>query len=354
MTPRQDIFPLRRRGSALILVLWIIGMLSMVVLSFAFDASLEGKVVLFSRRRLKAEALAQSGIEVAHMLLDKQKDVTGNETEEEVEDDKWYEDALNLSRGYSVTLEVPLGEGTIRIDIEPEEVWRNVNKLTEEDWERLFSAIGLPEERWPELIDSFFDWIDEDDANRTDGAESEYYESLDPPYTAANAPLDTVRELLLVKGFNEAILSGGVLNPEEPEARQIVITNGIERCLTTYGDGKVNVNAVRWDNIQVLLSLPGVTDEVAARAILEERETGAGANLSDDDDDTSYKSVDDFMTRVGDDFLEDSTIRDFVTTKSEYFRITSVGQIARVTHRIWAIVYFNGDIWRILRWREEP
>jgi hypothetical protein len=25
-----------------------------------------------------------------------------------------------------------------------------------------------------------------------------------------------------------------------------------------------------------------------------------------------------------------------------------------VTRRIWAVVYTNGRIWRILRWREEP
>ena len=71
------------------------------------------------------------------------------------------------------------------------------------------------------------------------------------------------------------------------------------------------------------------------------------------DDDTSYRSVEDFMARVGNE-LDDPAIRNFVTTKSEVFRITSVGMIDRVTRRIWAVVYTNGRIWRILRWREEP
>jgi general secretion pathway protein K len=287
------------------------------------------------------------------MLLDKQLSVSGNESEETKAEDRWYSHALTLRRGGSITLVEPLGEGTIRLDIEPEQVWRNINKLNEEDWERIFQAIGLPEDYWPELIDSYFDWIDPDSIPRQDGAESsDYYETLDPPYQARNAPFDTIRELLLVKGFKEAILSGGVLNPEEPKERQITITNGVQNLLTVFGDGKVNVNAVRQDNLTVLMTLPGVT-ELGARAIIEERETPTYAGAGTMDDDTSYRSVQDFMTRVGDE-LDDPAIRNFVTTRSEVFRITSVGMIDRVTRRIWAVVYTNGRIWRVLRWREEP
>jgi len=341
------------RGSALILVLWVLGILSMLVVSFAFDAHLEGKVISFARKRRKAEALAFSGMQVARMLLDKQLSVSGNESEETKAEDRWYSHALTLRRGGSITLVEPLGEGTIRLDIEPEQVWRNINKLNEEDWERIFQAIGLPEDDWPELIDSYFDWIDPDSNPRQDGAESsDYYETLDPPYQARNAPFDTVRELLLVKGFREAVLSGGVLNPEEPKERQIAITNGVQNLLTVFGDGKVNVNAVRQDNLTVLMTLPGVT-ELGARAIIEERETPTYAGAGTMDDDTSYRSVQDFMTRVGDE-LDDPAIRNFVTTRSEVFRITSVGMIDRVTRRIWAVVYTNGRIWRVLRWREEP
>ena len=341
------------RGSALILVLWVLGILSMLVVSFAFDAHLEGKVISFARKRRKAEALAFSGMQVARMLLDKQLSVSGNESEETKAEDRWYSHALTLRRGGSITLVEPLGEGTIRLDIEPEQVWRNINKLNEEDWERIFQAIGLPEDDWPELIDSYFDWIDPDSNPRQDGAESsDYYETLEPPYQARNAPFDTVRELLLVKGFREAVLSGGVLNPEEPKERQIAITNGVQNLLTVFGDGKVNVNAVRQDNLTVLMTLPGVT-ELGARAIIEERETPTYAGAGTMDDDTSYRSVQDFMTRVGDE-LDDPAIRNFVTTRSEVFRITSVGMIDRVTRRIWAVVYTNGRIWRVLRWREEP
>ncbi len=342
-----------RRGAALLLVLWIIGLLSIIVVSFAWDAHLEGRIASFARKRAKAEAIARSGMEIAKMLLSKQDTVTGNEDDETKAADIWYDNALSLRRGYSVTLTHEVGDGTVRVDIEPEEVWRNVNKLDDEDWERIFTnVLGLPDEYWPELIDSYKDWIDADGIPLQNGGETEdYYGILDKPYSAKNGPLDTVRELLLVKGFSEPILSGGVLNPEDPQEQQIYITNGVERLLTVYGDGKINVNAVRADNISVLLTLPGVT-EIEANAILEERNQPS-SGLTSDEDDPSFKSVEDFMARVGD-LLDDSSIRDFITVKSQYFRVTCVGQIDRVTRRIWAVVYVNGETFRILRWREEP
>lgn len=337
-------------GSALILAVWVISLLSMLVVAFAFDAHLEGKVVSFSRKRRKAEALALSGMQVARMLLEKQRGVSGNESEETRSSDRWYDTALTLRRGRAVSgLEEPLGEGVIRLDIEPEPGRRNVNKLTDEDWERIFQTVGVPEEFWPELIDSYFDWIDPDSRPRQDGGETEdYYATLAAPYSARNAPLDTVRELLLVKGFKEAILSGGVLNPEDPRERHIVVSNGVQNLLTTYGDGKVNVNAA---DTWVLRTLPGI-DELGANAIVEERTRGIATGAGDFDD-GSFESVEDFMSRVGKD-LSDPAVRNYVTTRSEHFRVTSVGRVGRVTRRIWAVVYYNGRVWRVLRWREEP
>ena len=54
-----------RGGSALIMVLWVIAMMSLLVVSFAFDAHLEGRIVSYARKRRKAEALAFSGMRVA-------------------------------------------------------------------------------------------------------------------------------------------------------------------------------------------------------------------------------------------------------------------------------------------------
>lgn len=349
-----------RAGSALVLVLWIIGMLSMMVTSFAFDAHLEGKVVSYSRKRLKAEQFAISGFELAKSYLRHSAEITGNETDEEKEDDPRYSTARDLRNGRPVRIDYTFTgtsgeeEGTVSVNIEPEDARRNVNKLTEEDWERLLESIGMPETYWPDLIDSFFDWTDEDDYERENGAETEdYYERQDPPYGAANAPLDSVRELLLIRGFTEAVLTGGAYDPDRRGDTSTVISNGVERLLSVYGDGKVNINSVPDDpsGWMLLMSIPGVEDEDVARAILEERELGENLNASDEDL-HAFTSLEDARSRLAN-IVEDNGFFANIAIGSQIFRITCIGAVGRVSKRVSAVVFSDGDIWRILRWEEE-
>ena len=63
-------------------------------------------------------------------------------------------------------------------------------------------TLGPPEN----FVDTLWDWIDAKDEERQGGAESGYYQSLDVPYMAANAPLMDVSELLLLKDLNKEIV----------------------------------------------------------------------------------------------------------------------------------------------------
>lgn len=352
----------KRTGSALILVLWIIGMLSLILISFSFDAHLEGKLASFSRKKSRAEAFANSGFELAKSYIHRSHVVTGKESSTEIEDDYQYKVANNLRLGKSETVYYPFynsaGEeiGSVQVSIEPEDLLRNVNKLTEEDWERIFTVMGLPDDYWPDLIDSFYDWTDSDDEARDNGAETtDYYADLNPAMAAANGPLNDIRELLLIKNFTEPILVGGSLNPEDPIERQIVLSNGVERLFTTYGEGKININAIHNDaqGRAILQTLPGVEDEITAGAILEERESALNYMGDDEMVPTAFESVADARTRLAD-IVSDDGFFNHITTQSKIYRITSIGQADRVTKRIWAIVQFEGDFMRILRWREEP
>ena len=354
-------------GAALLLVLWIIGLLGIIVVSFAWDAHLEGKVASFARKRAKADALARSGFECAKSLIKHASELPDEDDDDAGEHDVWLSDARGLRNGQPVNKTEELGGGAYRIDIIPVgsggslgNMGRNVNTLKDEDWERIFgNVLGLPEDYWPELIDSFNDWIDTDDIPRENGGETEdYYATLDKPYSAKNGHLDTVRELLLIKGFSEPILRGGVLNPEDPETQWVFVSNGVERVLSTQGDGKVNVNAVGYDEdgVLLLMTLPGV-DEIVAKIILEERANSSAA--SSDSDDTLYKSVDDFRNRVGSD-LPDDSVYNYITvgmrenTSKNYFKITSVGVVDRVSRMLSVeCEVVNGDL-RILKWVEEP
>jgi general secretion pathway protein K len=377
-------------GSALIIALWTIALLSMLVMSFALDAMLEGRISTYVRQRRRVDYLTQSGVAIAEMLLEKQNNVSSTSASDE-EEDKWKEPALRIKRGQTAVVEQPIGDGVVRIEVIPEPARWNINVLVgknyDEVWEQIFTTAGLPQELFSELIDCWNDWVDEDSMALTDGAEDDYYKSLEPPYKARNKQVDTVDELRLVKGFVPAILDGGVLNPEEKNKELVITVKGVKELFTTYGDGKINVNAAP---MEVLLTIPGI-DEITAGAIIEERE-GAAAGVSafgrstagaaktsgaktssgrtsstrttqkktsslqtqqtgTDAEDYSFTSVADFMSRIPG---LDSGVSAFVNIKSSTFRLVIEGQAAGITHTIEAIAEVENNRVRYLRWREDP
>jgi type II secretory pathway component PulK len=114
---------------------------------------------------------------------------------------------------------------TMRYGITPEASKLNLNTASEQEIEALLLDV-LPKlgiENAQELIAALLDWMDPDDDTRSGGAETDYYSTLKPGYKAKNGPLDTIDELLLVKGFSAAILYGedtnrnGILDRNEDD-----------------------------------------------------------------------------------------------------------------------------------------
>lgn len=339
---------MNREGSALIVVLWVVGLLSLLVASFAFDAHIEARITSYYRKRAQASCLAESGTAIAELLMF--RSATLSPDAEPEEDDRWFDAAKRLKEMNAVTVTEKLGEGAVTVALVPEEARRNVNNLgengaeMERNLERILEAGGIPEEMWPELIESFLDWTDKDNEPRKDGAETDdYYATLDPPRMAKNGPLDTVGELLLIKGFSREMLHGGMIDMGI-EGEDLVSVRGIERLLTVYGDGKVNVNAASDD---VLMTLPGVDDLTAADIIAERQGWVDDKGKAEE---APFKSVDDLFSRVAG---LDNAVRKYVTTDSKTYRITSDGTVHGVTRSVWCIVRYAEKKMTILRWREE-
>jgi type II secretory pathway component PulK len=379
----------------LIIAIWTVALLSILVLSFSFDAILEGRIATYVRHRQRVNYLTQSGIAIAEMLLEKQRNVSATSVAT-AEEDRWKAPALRIKRGQTAIIDEPLGDGIIHIEIIPEESRWNINKLSNSAqsavaknntatqtpgqydlvWEQIFKTAGVPEELIPDMIDCWNDWTDLDSVvSGRNGAEDEYYKlEADPktgepriPYTARNGPVDTIDELRLIKGFIPAILDGGTLNPEEKRPDQQIFVRGIKELFTTYGDGKINVNAAPRE---VLMTIPEM-DDITAGAIIEEREgrgmgggtrptsvnsaksskTKTATGSTDEEEDFSFKTVGDFMSRVPG---IPTSIQQFVTVNSSVFRLNIEGRSAGISHRIVAIAELNGDKVRYLRWREDP
>src|SRR5207245_1925010 len=72
-----------------------------------------------------------------------------------------------------------------------------------------------------DVADAIVDWIDINNTPRPHGAEDDYYLQLVPPYHCKNGPLDSLEELLMVRGVTPELLFGndhnrnGILDPGE-------------------------------------------------------------------------------------------------------------------------------------------
>lgn len=404
-----------RDGFALIAVIWTVAVLSVLVCSFTLDAYMEGKAATYVRNRHQATALMDSALTLAEMLMERQESVTGEETEEEVAKDRWIAPAIRLKRGQRVevsqrlmldesghlqfetadvtssTNNVPDAE--IFVAIEPEPARWNINKLTRAGfgdnadliWERILTLAGVPEEDQSVLVDSFYDWVDDNEVTESvDGAESDYYEQLDTPYTCKNGPLDTVGELVYIRGFDRnggVLLKGGVWNPDDSKDRQITVA-GLEHLFTTYGEGKINVNAAPRE---VLLTVPCLEDSdgLIVDTILEEREglnaesatastkvrqvSSGGASLGAAAiKDYHFTDLSDFLARIPGLSQEDANT--YLTVDCAIYKVELEGRVGRVTRRAKAVVQRGSGSGKtnagstasaassnlvILQWREE-
>ena len=117
----------------------------------------------------------------------------------------------------------------------------NVNALIAQDttgqvlYDALMKLPGMTED----VADAIVDWVDSDDSMREAGAESAYYQGLPQPYMAKNGPLNSIEELLLVRGVAWQMLFGndrnrnGRLDPGEELGGDF--HRGWSEYLTCYG-----------------------------------------------------------------------------------------------------------------------
>lgn len=211
----------------LVVVLMIITLLAILGASFSYRMNADLAAVKARQDQQQAELAARSGIDrVIWVLRDKRTDV-----------DNWYNNQKWFRRipvwmpgktagSESLADQEPVPgqpawrfsivsyriEGDtarIRYGVTDEASKVNLNTANRAQLIRLFEQLKLEDLTPEELVDPLIDWRDKDDETiSTQGAESSYYNTLDPPYKAKNGPLDTVEELLMIKNFDGRILYG--------------------------------------------------------------------------------------------------------------------------------------------------
>ena len=171
-----------------------------------------------------------------------------------------------------------------------------------------------------ELAETMADWTDPDDTERPNGAESGYYEGLEDPYEARNRPLNSLPELRLIKGMEGDIF------------------DRLKNMLTVQSDGLINLNTA---SKQVLMSLSDDMNGDIADEIMAFRTENPFQNKVDVRNNISISE------NVYNDILK------FIDVKSNYFSITSAGEVNQNRKTINAVVKREGEKMTILYWRIE-
>ncbi len=183
-----------------------------------------------------------------------------------------------------------------------------------------------------EIIDSLIDWIDSGDGNGEEeyGAEESYYQSLTPPYSCKNGPIDSIEELLLVKGFTRELLYG---TEEKPPLAPLLSPLG--------NDGKININSAALPLINAIA--PGL-NKINAEDIITFRETESNNEQLGNAE--WYRSVPSFPGDIADKIKE----QDLVTVASTFFTISTTAELNEQQKTVVATVERADEEIITLRW----
>ena len=187
-----------KRGSALILALWTIAVLSVMVIAFAYEARQQKGINVYVQRRNRASHLIDAGKILAEIVLLDYKNAKEWSQDEDaaalLEDDAWYEAKRDLKTTSKCTVGPVYLDGTypesalVMVEIESANSRSkgviNINELyqgsdgtsdknVDARWWMIFRSHNIPEELdterdgriklWNILIASWKDWRDSDD-----------------------------------------------------------------------------------------------------------------------------------------------------------------------------------------------
>ncbi len=258
-----------QQGFILIAVLWVTLLLSVFALNYAVTSRLNAQRAMTSERLMVEAHVLRSAVARAEHNL--RKYLANRERLELLAESSPEDEALEAERH----LFYPRYEAhALEVDdfsVEVRMVWEtgkwNVNTISPALLERVLTACGMQiGVEMTRVMDAVQDWIDADDLRRMEGAETPYYMSLEHPYPAKNAPMESIEELLLVRGID-----GDLFHGTEEHA-------GLIDFLTVFGQGeRMDINSASPRSMLVV----GEISEETVEAVIQARMSGRIKQMSD-------------------------------------------------------------------------
>jgi general secretion pathway protein K len=322
-----------RQGIALMVVLIAIFALSMLAGAFAYSMKVEAKLATNSNNDAALEWIGRSGVEYARWGLAMQLLVP--QENYDALNQKWAggpgSSASSNSPLADFTLgPIYIGNGKASLKIIDLESKINVNTADGPMLQQALTVIGANGTDIPTISDSIQDWIDRDDNPRINGAESDFYQGLNPPYMAKNGPIDDISELLLINGIrdNKAIYSkkfdaDTVDQSGNPVPAPHYPAHLVE-LFTPLSTGRININTASPLVLQTALQAALQTGPEAAAAIADQIvRMRAGP---DGQNDTAFANVAE-LASAGLPQAAAPALSRYCTTRSSTWEVTVTAQI---------------------------
>ncbi|MDT8406016.1 MAG: type II secretion system protein GspK [Methylococcales bacterium] len=174
--------PRKQHGVALVLVLWLVGLMTLMAGAFTLTTRRETASVSYLTGQARAEAAAEAGVFWAQVMLSAE------------EPERWDTDG----RPYALTF----GDAQLMVRIFAEAGKIDLNHADEWLISQLMTLVELDLASQQALTSAIMDWRDPDDNSRPNGAEREAYLQAGRAQGPGNRPFSTVRELQQVLGMD--------------------------------------------------------------------------------------------------------------------------------------------------------
>ena len=338
------------RGVALIMVMIAVAVFSALAAALAFSMKVETHLARTADDEQQLLWLGRSGVEYARWILSQHPVSEQYDSLNQIWAGGPGSGAETNSALSGISMDnYQVGTGTISVKLIDLERRMNVNTANSLELQQVLTVMGVNADDISVVSDSILDWRDPDDSPHVAGAESDYYQGLNPPYYAKNAPIDNLAELLFVKGVTPEMYWGGSATNHMPGTFQKPKLGfgtapgqtpdypfGLVDILTPFSSGQININTA---DANVLQTIPGM-DATTAASILKYRAGPDGAEATEDD--TPFRNVGQ-LAAAGLNAQAVQQLARYCTVSSSVFEVHITAKAGDTTREYTAILYRNGN-----------
>lgn len=301
----------RRRGSALVAVLWLIAILAFTALATVQVVKLDVDVVSAQITGFRARQLAEAGIAVgANPAVERDDPVLKQSFGDDFE-------------GF----EVRLASEAARF---------NINALLVRDDKPLLRSMfidwGLEMDQAEAVVDALADWVDGDDFVSLNGVEVDWYEDQGRINQPFNRPFYSLDEMRLVAGME-------MVEAVRPDWRN---------WFTVWSGGALDANEAEAELIAAAAEVSVEDAEAVVETVL------GPDQIRDTEDDARFQNLEEVLAILGVPEMMRAIVTPRLTVNDTTTRIESIGYSAGARHLITLIVRNRTGRPAILEKFEEP